>query len=549
MSMHELTRVNLDNEMDLILAHKRSMKLAEISGLSLSAQTTFATAVSEVARTSIESKKSSFLTLNIELQKRDKFIVASLNLHQTSANEGSMGLEYAKKLVAKYNISKREKDTVVELFYYIQPNFKIDTLKLDEWRSLFRNEPPVSPYEELKRKNDQLQDLSDKIQKSEAQYRSLTNTLPLFIFTISAEGEIVYANRWLTSFTGENLTSLNRSQWKNVIHPDDYSGFSVILQKDITRAISTLTIQARIRNVDDNEYYWHQLVISPSKDDRGNVLSWTGYIADIHSQKEYEQTLKDNVELKVTQDKLEHYQRELEQNIEELNRSNEELQQFAFVASHDLQEPVRKIIYYSDYLIQHGRNRLSEKDLNYLNIVHSSSLRMRGLIRDLLSYSQVEKNNIRFSEVDLNEIVKSSIREFDILISEKTASVTIGALPDIYGDERMFRQLFDNLLSNALKFSKPERPPVVSVFAEESDNVWKIVVEDNGVGFDEQYLSKIFTLFQRLHDKQSYAGTGIGLAICKKIVEAHNGNIWASSVEGSGTRFFIELPKRNEQIA
>ena len=192
--MHELARVTLQNEMDLILAHKRSMKLAELAGLSLSAQTTFATAVSEVSRHTIESENGGCLILSVQTDSRDKYIVACLQDEQLRDGNENEGLQYAKRLVNKYNVSANGKEVSIELFYYISPSFKIDIHKLDEWRNAFRNEPPVSAYEELKRKNEQLQDLSEKVQKSEAQYKTLTNSLPIIIFSLDKDGQLLYAN-------------------------------------------------------------------------------------------------------------------------------------------------------------------------------------------------------------------------------------------------------------------------------------------------------------------------------------------------------------------
>src|SRR6478672_6891402 len=216
--MHEIARVTLENEMDLILAHKRSMKLAELSGLSLSAQTTFATAVSEVSRTTIDTGKKGCLVLSVDNDQRDKYIVACLINENAIDDRAKEGLEYARKLVNKYNISTSGTETSIELFFYILPPFRIDIFKLDEWRSIFRNEPPISPYEELKRKNEQLQDLSEKVFKSEAEYKILTNSLPLIIFSIDEGGSLLYANEWLEKYTGETIQSLNKNKWKNIVY-------------------------------------------------------------------------------------------------------------------------------------------------------------------------------------------------------------------------------------------------------------------------------------------------------------------------------------------
>ena len=190
--MHEIARITLENEMDLILAHKRSMKLAELAGLSLSAQTTFATAVSEICRNPIESEKIAKLLLSVDNGKHDKYIVACLKEEHRNTDKSKEGLEYAKRLVNKYNVSTRGTETSIELFYYFSPAFRIDITKLDEWRTLFRNEPPVSPYDELKRRNEMLQDFSDKLAKSESQYKILTNSLPLVIFSLTPSGELFY---------------------------------------------------------------------------------------------------------------------------------------------------------------------------------------------------------------------------------------------------------------------------------------------------------------------------------------------------------------------
>ena len=218
--MNEIARVTLENEMDLILAHKRSMKLGEITGLSLAAQTTFATAVSEVARNTIESGKSGCLILNIVSNNRDKYIVACIKDEQVYNEKSREGLEFAKRLVNKYNISTDDNQTSIELFYYINPSFKIDIHKLDEWRNYFRNEPPISAYEELKRKNEQLQDLSERVKKSEAQYKTLTNSLPLIIFSMDKQGEILYVNDGLKRFSVESMESKNNNKWKKIINEE-----------------------------------------------------------------------------------------------------------------------------------------------------------------------------------------------------------------------------------------------------------------------------------------------------------------------------------------
>ncbi len=539
--MQELIRVTLHNEMDLILAHKRSMRLAELAGLSLSAQTTFATAVSEVSRNTIDHGKNGCLVLSVSGGQREKYIIAKI-IDEQSRMEKYEGLEFAKRLVSKYNIITSGKETAIELFYYIPFSDKLDIRKLDEWRNIFRNEPPVSPYEEIKRTNEQLQDLAQKLKESEHQYKTLTNALPIIIFSLNEKGELVYANEWLKRFTGATTAQLNASRWKDVVHPDDYDSFSVLINQNVPLGEATVKTQCRIRHKGEEDYYWHIASISPLNDETGKLLYRIGYIVDINAQKLVEETLQNNKELIETQDQLKENQAALENNISELNRSNRELQEFAYVASHDLQEPARKISFYSDYLLSHYEKTLDHKGLGYLNNMQAASRRMRNLINDLLSFAQVEREAIQFSQTRLDVVVQHVLQDLEILIEEKGASIEVDSLPSIEADENMMVQMFENIISNALKYAKDGISPVVKVSSRQLHDKLEIHISDNGIGFDEKYLPQMFTLFQRLHSSQKYEGTGLGLAICQKIVALHGGCITAKSTEGAGSTFIVTLP-------
>jgi PAS domain S-box-containing protein len=541
MKIQELVRVTLQNEMDLILAHKRSMRLAELAGLSLSAQTTFATAVSEVSRNTIEHGKNGCLILSVSNAPREKYIIARI-IDESQLARRNDGLEYAKRLVNKYNVSTSGDETAIELYYHIPGSEKLDIKKLDEWRSLFRNEPAISPYEEIKRKNEQLQDLAQKLQESDQQYKTLTNSLPIIIFSLNQKGELIYANEWLRRFTGTPLAELNTTRWKGVVHPDDYDAFSVLIRHEVPLGASAIKIQCRLRHRAEEDYFWHLASISPLNDEHGKLLYWIGYIVDINAQKLVEETLQDNRELKEAQALLRDNQAALENNISELNRSNRELQEFAYVASHDLQEPARKISFYSDYLISKYAQTLDERGLDYLSNMQSASRRMRNLINDLLAFAQVERETIQYKPVDLNGVTRSALQDLEILIEEKGAMVTIDPLPVVEADENMMLQLFENLLSNAFKYSRKGVSPQVHISAQPTEGQVTIRVSDNGIGFDEKYLPQMFTLFQRLHSSNKYEGTGLGLAICKKIVALHGGSINASSRVDEGSTFTITLP-------
>ncbi len=257
------------------------------------------------------------------------------------------------------------------------------------------------------------------------------------------------------------------------------------------------------------------------------------------------------------QRKIEERTHELEIKNSNLERSNTELDQFAYVASHDLQEPLRKIRVFGDRL-----SRLIEDkpEVNMLiGKIHSSALRMAGLINSLLDYSRLSDNLYGFEPVDLNKIIKSVLTDFELLITQKKATVIFDSLPVIEAIPLQMNQLFFNLIGNALKFSKKDQPPVISVKAvllsqEEKGSFEQlnqdldyraITVKDNGIGFNQEYASKIFTIFQRLNDKSIYGGYGIGLALCKKVADTHCGIVYAEGRPKEGAAFTIILPDKH----
>ena len=248
--------------------------------------------------------------------------------------------------------------------------------------------------------------------------------------------------------------------------------------------------------------------------------------------------------------------KELSLYSEELKRSNRELEDFAFVASHDLQEPLRKIQTFGDRLTTQFGEGLGDKGQDYLQRMQSAAIRMSALISDLLEFSRITTRGKAFEDVDLNSLVADCIEDLSVKIEEQQAKIDIDELPQLQGDPSQLRQLFTNLLSNALKFSMKgqvpnihikvlpiSRPP--NIETPNLDNWFEISVQDNGIGFDQAYADKIFAPFQRLHTRTEYLGTGIGLSICRRIVERHNGEISASSEAGKGAKFVILLPATN----
>lgn len=227
---------------------------------------------------------------------------------------------------------------------------------------------------------------------------------------------------------------------------------------------------------------------------------------------------------------------------EELKRSNKELEEFAYIASHDLQEPLRKIQSFGNLLHHEYNKKLDGDGEMYIDRMLNASSRMRNLIDDLLSYSRVTTNQIETETVSLNHVLTEILNTLDINIHESKADITIKKLPDVQGDENQLYQLFQNLISNALRYRDDKRTPNIRVWSEEEGNMYRIFVKDNGIGFDEKYKDRIFNIFERLHGRHKYKGTGIGLAIVKKIIHRHKGSIDVKSKPGKGTTFIISLP-------
>ncbi len=239
---------------------------------------------------------------------------------------------------------------------------------------------------------------------------------------------------------------------------------------------------------------------------------------------------------------------ELENQRKQLEKSNQELEQFAWLTSHDLKEPLRKILTFSDALIKKHRSEYAETSQNYLKKIHRSANRMNELIEAVLLYSNVAYDKDLFSTVDLNEIFKDVLEDLELTITAKNAIIKTDHLPVIDAIPIQMRQLFQNLISNAIKYSKPHQAPGIIIKCTDIEGGYKITVQDNGIGFPNVYAEKIFQVFQRLLNDKTQEGTGIGLALCKKILEAHNGTIHAESEEGVGSNFIMHLPKAHEFV-
>ena len=393
------------------------------------------------------------------------------------------------------------------------------------------------------------------LKDSEMKYRALVEQLPALIYVEAVdEGEsewdflyISPQHEELLGYSTEEWTTSNRF-WESLIHPDDRER---IVAEDRRTDETGEPFRVEYRYIArDGSIVWVRDDAVLVRDEDGTPLFWQGVMFDITERKQAEERMRRlNEEL---EERVAERTAQLEAYAERLAASNRELEDFAHVASHDLQEPLRKVLAFGERLKTKYAGVLDERGLDYLNRMEAATVRMQGLIEDLLSLSRVTTRANPFEPVDLGEVVREVLADLEARVDETGGRVEVGDLPTVEADRSQIRQLLQNLIGNALKFHKEAEPPVVKVYgrfegpgsAAGARAMCRLVVEDKGIGFDERYLGRIFAPFERLHGRAAYDGTGMGLAICRKVVERHGGEITAKSVPGEGSTFVVTLPAK-----
>jgi PAS domain S-box-containing protein len=373
-----------------------------------------------------------------------------------------------------------------------------------------------------------------RMKESEERFRTLAESLPQLIWMTDAHGNAEYSSTQWTEYSGIDFNL--KTAWNEFLHPEDMP----FIMKAWNQSLSTgekYHAECRLRKK-NGEYRWHTVNGEPLRNSANQITRWIGAFTDIHDQKTLNEKLEALVEARTSQ----------------LQRSNEDLLQFAHVTSHDLKEPVRKIRTFSELLAQAAGDTLPEKAQAYLNKIEASSNRIYEMIEGVLRYSSVDAVNRINEKVDLNAVFHNIESDLELIIQEKKATIQYHEFPVIRGSSVLLYQLFYNLINNSLKFSRTGLPPVIKVTCSEekekekgkksgaAKSVFVIQVSDNGIGFDSKYADQIFKTFIRLHSKDKYEGTGLGLSLCKKIVERHGGWISAVSQENQGSTFRIVLP-------
>ncbi|HYG16987.1 MAG TPA: PAS domain S-box protein, partial [Bacteroidia bacterium] len=387
------------------------------------------------------------------------------------------------------------------------------------------------------------------IKNREIIFREMANNAPVMIWVADKTRNRNFFNSTWLEYTGKTMEQEAGTGWKDGIHEEDIKGFLHAYIENF-EARKPFHLEYRLRR-NDGEYRWVLDNGKPTFDLNGEFTGFTGSCTEIHDRRLLYQELEKKVQERTS---------DLKEANDSLERSNSELQQFAYVASHDLQEPLRKIVTFSDRLKEKYSEALPTEAKDYVGRIITSAQRMTGLIDDLLNFSKVIKLDDQFKKADLNAIIRNLKREFEVSISQKNAKVTADKLPVINAIPVQINQLFYNLIGNALKFATDEKPPEISITVQlpgaemldkfnlkKYSKYYEIIVKDNGIGFSQEYAEQIFVIFQRLNERKQYPGTGIGLALCRKIVNYHDGAIFSRSREGDGAEFHIILPDRKEK--
>jgi PAS domain S-box-containing protein len=371
----------------------------------------------------------------------------------------------------------------------------------------------------------------DTIRENEQKFRTLAESLPQLVWMTDEKGNLEYASSQWKEYSGVELAG--SASWQDMVHPHDIAAVTRAWISSIESG-SLYKTEARLKDKGGN-YRWHFLHSEPVKDKDGKITKWIGAFTDINDQK----TITERLERLVAA------------RTQELQRSNEDLQQFAHVASHDLKEPARKIKIFAGRLEQEDNENLSLIGKTYLHKMQRAADRMFTMIDGVLTYSTLNADAQTIQKVDLAQVITTIEADLELVIKQNAATINQRNLPQIEGAEVLLYQLFYNLINNSLKFSRAGVPATISITAEtitkENNKCTQIIVQDNGIGFEPQQAEIIFGTFERLHPKDKYDGTGLGLALCKKIAERHGGVIKAEGGLNTGAKFIILLPLEQKQ--
>ena len=349
-----------------------------------------------------------------------------------------------------------------------------------------------------------------QLQESEARFRALVNAAPALVWAAAPDGTMtLVSDQWL-EYCGLTAEQLARDWPQVALHPDDYE--RCMTQWAQARAQGT-TYEVEVRNRrHDGVYRWFLTRAVPARNAEGRITGWYGTTTDIHDRKLLE----------------------------------DELRQFSHIVSHDLHEPLRTMSSFVTLLASQYQGKLDATADEYITFVTDGAERMQQMITDLLEYTRAGKSIDTFTAVDCEALMARVLVDLQVVITESGATITHDPLPTVHGDATRLGQVLQNLIGNALKF-RSAAPPRIHISAQREAQHWRFGVRDNGIGIDSAQSKRLFQVFQRLHTRSDYPGTGIGLAICRKIVEQHGGRMWVESTVGNGATFFFTLQAERQR--
>ncbi|HYE54236.1 MAG TPA: ATP-binding protein [Chitinophagaceae bacterium] len=365
----------------------------------------------------------------------------------------------------------------------------------------------------------------------------ILEALPQMAWTTDPQGKVTYLTEGWFFYTGQVKEEALGDGWASAVFPEDRERL-IEQWSEAVKAVTQFQHAARYKNT-KGEYRWHLVRSTPVKDSRNEVIMWVGTCTDIHDQ------------ILLTEE----LERKVKERTHSLEAINNELEQFAHVSSHDLQEPLRKIRTFAELIKDNSYENLDEPSKRYIDKISTTAERMSDSLKALLNYTRLNREE-KSTPVDLNHVVSQVLVDLELLINQKNAVIHTGHLPTVKSIPIQMQQLFYNLINNALKFAKTDIPPKIEIASrplmEEELSLYpglrrfkqyhEITVKDNGIGFDQKHEEKIFAIFQRLHPKSQYEGSGIGLSLVKKVVSNHGGEIFARSSPGNGATFHVILP-------
>lgn len=354
----------------------------------------------------------------------------------------------------------------------------------------------------------------DRVGEERGRFHFMAESMPQKIFTATPEGVVDYVNSRWPEFAGRSVQDLIGGEWVTLLHPDDRERSIAGWQKALKSGNPFTSEQRFLRH--DGVYRWHLSRAQAMRDQDGRITMWIGSNTDIHEQKEKE---------------------------EELRRANEDLRQFAYSASHDLQEPIRNVAVFSELIGRKLEPVIDEEGRQFLIFLQEGARRLSRMVSGLLAYTNTSSAELSAAPVNAEVVVRRVLTTLEGTIRENEAIVTWDELPRVNMGEFHLEQIFQNLIGNAIKY-RSERQPRIHISATEVGEAWRFSVSDNGIGIDPQYKERIFGLFKRLSHQSKYAGTGIGLAICQRIVERYGGHIWVEGQLGVGATFYFTIPQR-----